>query len=99
MATTFENIHTARRALYDKVGGKVQLFSPQLLWMCGLSWKKILFKYIFYVVQCILSFAKGAFKYGWRMATFTGVFIFISTAIPAYRGKHSVFELVFIFIV
>jgi len=42
--------------------------------------------------QVGLSFAKGAFRWGWRLALFTGSYVAITTSIAVYRGKSSVIE-------
>lgn len=42
--------------------------------------------------QVTLTFAKGAFKWGWRLALFTTSYIGIQTVISVYRGKSSVYE-------
>ncbi|XP_018009309.1 RPII140-upstream gene protein [Hyalella azteca] len=59
-ATPFENPHTARRLMYDRV---------------------------------MIGFCKGAWMHSWRIMVFSSSFLFISCAIPAYRGKHSIFDL------
>ncbi|XP_055587317.1 RPII140-upstream gene protein [Uranotaenia lowii] len=42
--------------------------------------------------QVTLNFAKGAFKWGWRLALFTTSYIGIQTVISVYRGKSSIYE-------
>uniref|UniRef100_A0A8D8J6R7 Complex I assembly factor TIMMDC1, mitochondrial n=1 Tax=Culex pipiens TaxID=7175 RepID=A0A8D8J6R7_CULPI len=42
--------------------------------------------------QVTLTFAKGAFKWGWRLALFTTSYIGIQTVISVYRGKSSIYE-------
>uniref|UniRef100_A0A1Q3FI42 Complex I assembly factor TIMMDC1, mitochondrial n=1 Tax=Culex tarsalis TaxID=7177 RepID=A0A1Q3FI42_CULTA len=42
--------------------------------------------------QVTLTFARGAFKWGWRLALFTTSYIGIQTVISVYRGKSSVYE-------
>ncbi|XP_058062256.1 RPII140-upstream gene protein [Anopheles bellator] len=42
--------------------------------------------------QVTVSFAKGAFKWGWRLALFTTSYIGIQTLISVYRGKSSLYE-------
>lgn len=39
-----------------------------------------------------LSFARGAFQWGWRLGLFTGSYILITTSIATYRGKSSLIE-------
>ncbi|KAJ6640224.1 hypothetical protein Bhyg_12974 [Pseudolycoriella hygida] len=41
-----------------------------------------------------ISFAKGAVRWGWRLALFTGSYTAISTIISVYRGKSSIYEYV-----
>ncbi|VEN48695.1 unnamed protein product [Callosobruchus maculatus] len=38
------------------------------------------------------SFAKGAFRWGWRVTLFTSTFVGISTIIQVYRGKYGISE-------
>ncbi|XP_058813365.1 RPII140-upstream gene protein [Topomyia yanbarensis] len=42
--------------------------------------------------QVTVNFAKGAFKWGWRLALFTTSYIGIQTIISVYRGKSSIYE-------
>lgn len=42
--------------------------------------------------QVTVNFAKGAFKWGWRLALFTTGYIGIQTVISVYRGKSSIYE-------
>lgn len=42
--------------------------------------------------QVTVTFAKGAFKWGWRLALFTTSYIGIQTVISVYRGKSSIYE-------
>lgn len=42
--------------------------------------------------QVTLTFARGAFKWGWRLALFTTSYIGIQTVISVYRGKSSIYE-------
>ncbi|XP_055526178.1 RPII140-upstream gene protein [Wyeomyia smithii] len=42
--------------------------------------------------QVTVSFAKGAFKWGWRLALFTSGYVGIQTIISVYRGKSSIYE-------
>ncbi|XP_058467650.1 RPII140-upstream gene protein [Malaya genurostris] len=42
--------------------------------------------------QVTVNFAKGAFKWGWRLALFTTSYIGIQTVISVYRGKSSIYE-------
>lgn len=58
-ATTYDNIHLARRLMYDRV---------------------------------TLGFGRGMVKFGWRFTAFSGTFLFLTQAIPIYRGKHSIFD-------
>ncbi|CAH1400841.1 unnamed protein product [Nezara viridula] len=39
-----------------------------------------------------VSFAKGAFKWSWRVCLFTGLYISFVTALHAYRGEPSIFN-------
>ncbi|XP_053684640.1 RPII140-upstream gene protein [Sabethes cyaneus] len=39
-----------------------------------------------------VNFAKGAFKWGWRLALFTTGYVGIQTIISVYRGKSSIWE-------
>lgn len=39
-----------------------------------------------------LSFAKGAFKWGWRLAVFSTTYVFVTTVYSTYRGKNGVLE-------
>lgn len=41
-----------------------------------------------------VSFAKGAFKWGWRVALFSSSYVFITTVISVYRGKSAMLEYV-----
>lgn len=41
-----------------------------------------------------LNFAKGAFKWGWRVGLFSSSYVFITTVISVYRGKSSMLEYV-----
>lgn len=41
-----------------------------------------------------IAFAKGAYKWGWRLCFFTGVFSLTSTTISVYRGDTSLIEFV-----
>ncbi|KAF2365856.1 Mitochondrial inner membrane translocase subunit Tim17/Tim22/Tim23/peroxisomal protein PMP24 [Trinorchestia longiramus] len=45
--------------------------------------RRLLFDRVF------LGFGKGAWMWGWRLTLFSGSFLFISSAIPAYNGYHS----------
>lgn len=42
--------------------------------------------------QVTVSFAKGAFRWGWRLALFTTSYVAITTTISVYRGKSSFVE-------
>ncbi|XP_055616285.1 RPII140-upstream gene protein [Toxorhynchites rutilus septentrionalis] len=42
--------------------------------------------------QVSVNFAKGAFKWGWRIALFTTSYVGIQTVISVYRGKSSIYE-------
>lgn len=42
--------------------------------------------------QVTINFAKGAFKWGWRLALFTTSYIGLQTVISVYRGKSSIYE-------
>uniref|UniRef100_A0A2M4CG99 Complex I assembly factor TIMMDC1, mitochondrial n=1 Tax=Anopheles darlingi TaxID=43151 RepID=A0A2M4CG99_ANODA len=42
--------------------------------------------------QVTVNFAKGAFKWGWRLALFTTSYVGIQTVISVYRGKSSLYE-------
>ncbi|XP_062558515.1 RPII140-upstream gene protein [Armigeres subalbatus] len=42
--------------------------------------------------QVTVTFARGAFKWGWRLALFTSSYIGIQTIISVYRGKSSIYE-------
>uniref|UniRef100_A0A182J2D5 Complex I assembly factor TIMMDC1, mitochondrial n=1 Tax=Anopheles atroparvus TaxID=41427 RepID=A0A182J2D5_ANOAO len=42
--------------------------------------------------QVTLNFAKGAFRWGWRLALFTTSYVGIQTVISVYRGKSSLYE-------
>ncbi|XP_063218014.1 RPII140-upstream gene protein [Bacillus rossius redtenbacheri] len=44
--------------------------------------------------QVTISFARGAFKWGWRLGLFSGSYMLVSTALSVYRGKSSVLEYV-----
>ncbi|XP_053669758.1 RPII140-upstream gene protein [Anopheles nili] len=44
--------------------------------------------------QVTLNFAKGAFRWGWRLALFTTSYIGIQTVVSVYRGKSSLYEYV-----
>uniref|UniRef100_A0A0K8TKI9 Complex I assembly factor TIMMDC1, mitochondrial n=1 Tax=Tabanus bromius TaxID=304241 RepID=A0A0K8TKI9_TABBR len=39
-----------------------------------------------------MSFAKGAFKWGWRIGLFTTCYAGITTCVSVYRGKSSIYE-------
>ncbi|KAK4875098.1 hypothetical protein RN001_011520 [Aquatica leii] len=39
-----------------------------------------------------LSFAKGAFKWSWRLTLFSSTYITVSTCAAAYRGKNGIIE-------
>ncbi|KAB0794775.1 hypothetical protein PPYR_11614 [Photinus pyralis] len=39
-----------------------------------------------------LSFAKGAFKWGWRLTVFSSTYIVVSTLYSTYRGKNGILE-------
>ncbi|KAK5644505.1 hypothetical protein RI129_005805 [Pyrocoelia pectoralis] len=39
-----------------------------------------------------LSFAKGAFKWGWRLTFFSTTYIIVSTLYSTYRGKNGILE-------
>ncbi|KAF5290006.1 hypothetical protein FQR65_LT11672 [Abscondita terminalis] len=39
-----------------------------------------------------LSFAKGAFKWAWRLTFFTTTYVTVSTCTAAYRGKNGIIE-------
>lgn len=41
-----------------------------------------------------VAFAKGAYKWGWRLCFFTGVFSLTSTVVSVYRGDTSLIEYV-----
>ncbi|XP_022816378.1 RPII140-upstream gene protein [Spodoptera litura] len=41
-----------------------------------------------------VAFAKGAYKWGWRLCFFTGIFSLTSTTISVYRGDTSLIEFV-----
>lgn len=41
-----------------------------------------------------INFAKGAFKWGWRVALFSSSYVCITTMISVYRGKSSLLEYV-----
>uniref|UniRef100_A0A182YS17 Complex I assembly factor TIMMDC1, mitochondrial n=2 Tax=Anopheles stephensi TaxID=30069 RepID=A0A182YS17_ANOST len=42
--------------------------------------------------QVTLNFAKGAFRWGWRLALFTTSYVGIQTMVSVYRGKSSLYE-------
>uniref|UniRef100_A0A182QC00 Complex I assembly factor TIMMDC1, mitochondrial n=1 Tax=Anopheles farauti TaxID=69004 RepID=A0A182QC00_9DIPT len=42
--------------------------------------------------QVTVNFAKGAFRWGWRLALFTTSYIGIQTVVSVYRGKSSLYE-------
>ncbi|XP_036324607.1 RPII140-upstream gene protein [Rhagoletis pomonella] len=42
--------------------------------------------------QVTMSFAKGGFKWGWRIGLFTTSYFGIITCVSVYRGKSSIFE-------
>ncbi|KFB42184.1 AGAP001426-PA-like protein [Anopheles sinensis] len=42
--------------------------------------------------QVTVNFAKGAFRWGWRLALFTTSYVGIQTVISVYRGKSSLYE-------
>ncbi|XP_321704.6 RPII140-upstream gene protein [Anopheles gambiae] len=42
--------------------------------------------------QVTLNFAKGAFRWGWRLALFTTSYVGIQTVVSVYRGKSSLYE-------
>jgi len=44
--------------------------------------------------QVTINFAKGAIKWGWRLALFTSTYVGIVTTISVYRGKSSIYEYV-----
>lgn len=44
--------------------------------------------------QVTINFARGAFKWGWRLALFTSSYVGITTIISVYRGKSSMVEYV-----
>ncbi|KAJ8732614.1 hypothetical protein PYW07_015213 [Mythimna separata] len=39
-----------------------------------------------------IAFAKGAYKWGWRLCFFTGIFSLTSTTVSVYRGDTSLIE-------
>lgn len=39
-----------------------------------------------------MGFAKGAFRWGWRLSAFTLIYIGISVTMSAYRGKNGIIE-------
>lgn len=39
-----------------------------------------------------IGFAKGAYKWGWKLSIFTGMFSLIATTISAYRGDTTLIE-------
>lgn len=39
-----------------------------------------------------VSFAKGAYRFGWRLGLFSVSYVGITTTIAVYRGKSSIFE-------
>ncbi|KAJ8732171.1 hypothetical protein PYW08_014901 [Mythimna loreyi] len=41
-----------------------------------------------------VAFAKGAYKWGWRLCFFTGVFSLTSTTVSVYRGDTSLIEFI-----
>ncbi|CAH1969568.1 unnamed protein product [Acanthoscelides obtectus] len=41
-----------------------------------------------------ISFAKGAFKWGWRITLFSSTFVAVSTMIQVYRGNYGISEYV-----
>ncbi|XP_037924625.1 RPII140-upstream gene protein-like [Hermetia illucens] len=41
-----------------------------------------------------VNFAKGGFRWGWRVALFTSSYVGITTCISVYRGKSSMYEYV-----
>ncbi|XP_041976650.1 RPII140-upstream gene protein [Aricia agestis] len=44
--------------------------------------------------QVTLSFAKGAYHWGWRLGLFSGMFSFIATSISVYRDDSTIVEYV-----
>ncbi|XP_015592036.1 RPII140-upstream gene protein [Cephus cinctus] len=42
--------------------------------------------------EVTIGFIKGAYKYGWRVALFTGSYVGLTTLIATYRGRSSVIE-------
>ncbi|KAF2885657.1 hypothetical protein ILUMI_20508 [Ignelater luminosus] len=42
--------------------------------------------------QVTLSFAKGAFKWGWRLTYFCTTYVAVSTSLAVYRGKNGILE-------
>ena len=42
--------------------------------------------------QVTVGFAKGAFKWGWRLGLFTGTYVLLTTTIAVYRGHSSLIE-------
>lgn len=42
--------------------------------------------------RVLLGFGSGAFRLGWRLAAFTGVYMLTSTCIAAYRNKMGLID-------
>ncbi|KAJ9593273.1 hypothetical protein L9F63_015148 [Diploptera punctata] len=42
--------------------------------------------------QVTVGFAKGAFRWGWRLGLFTGSYVLLTTTVAVYRGHSSLLE-------